>query len=42
MPAIPTLGRLKQEDPEFKTSLGYTARLLSHKTKKNFRGGLKL
>jgi hypothetical protein len=26
-PVIPALGRLRQKDPEFKTSLGYRARL---------------
>jgi hypothetical protein len=27
MPAIPALGRLRQEDPKFDASLGYTAKL---------------
>jgi hypothetical protein len=27
MPVIPALGKLRQEDLEFKASLGYTARL---------------
>jgi hypothetical protein len=31
MPTIPTLRRLRQEDPEFKTSLGYIERPVSKK-----------
>lgn len=27
MPVIPALGNLRQEDTEFKTSLGYTVRV---------------
>jgi hypothetical protein len=34
MPVIPALGRLRQEDPEFKTSLGYIVKLCLKKKKK--------
>jgi hypothetical protein len=33
--AIPTLGRLRQEDCEFKTSLGYTVRSCHKENPKN-------
>jgi hypothetical protein len=35
MPAMPALGRLKQEDYQFQTSLGYKARLCLKQTNKN-------
>jgi hypothetical protein len=35
MPEMSTLGMLRQEDGEFKGSLGYTARLCLKKTKIN-------
>jgi hypothetical protein len=32
MPVIPALGRLRQEDQEFKASLGYIPKTMSQKT----------
>jgi hypothetical protein len=34
MPIVPTLGRLRQEDSEFKASLGYNSETLSQKNKR--------
>jgi hypothetical protein len=38
MPVIPTLGRLRQEDCEYKVSLGNKARFYLKKIKKEGRG----
>lgn len=41
LPVIPALGRLKQEDGEFKAGLGYTLKpIFLKKKKKKEKGGL--
>jgi hypothetical protein len=40
MPVTPALGRLRQEDDEFKASLGYTVRHCLKKKKKRKKGTL--
>jgi hypothetical protein len=42
MPIIPALGRRKQEDQEFKSSLGYIARLSFKKKERRKKNGLRI